>query len=282
MEHVQDLSKLREKISTVRKQGESIGFVPTMGFLHEGHLSLIRAARAQNGFVVVSIFVNPLQFGAGEDFAEYPRDLENDSRLAAAAGCDLIFTPEGQDFYPPGYATYVDVHGSVTQGLCGASRPGHFRGVTTVLVKLFNLVTPERTYFGQKDIQQCMVVKKMLDDLNYNIHFNIMPTVREADGLAMSSRNKYLTPGQRQSAPVLYQSLQQVESLIRGGVRNGAMLKEKVRRLIAAVPETEIDYIEIMEVDGLKPVEQVEKNCIVALAVKFGSTRLIDNIILEV
>jgi pantoate--beta-alanine ligase len=282
MEHLQDLLVLRERISTVRKQGKSIGFVPTMGFLHEGHLSLIRAARAQNDFVVVSIFVNPLQFGKNEDYAEYPRDLENDSRLAAAAGCDLIFSPAVRDFYPPGYATHVEVQGSVAQGLCGASRPGHFRGVTTVLVKLFNLVNPDRTYFGQKDIQQCLVVKKMLDDLNFNIQFKIIPTVREADGLAMSSRNKYLTPSQRAAAPVLYQSLRQAEALIRGGERNGTKLKEKVHRLIAAVPETEIDYIEIVEVDGLKPVEQVEKSCLVALAVKFGSTRLIDNIILEV
>lgn len=282
MEHLQDLLVLRERISTVRKQGKSIGFVPTMGFLHEGHLSLIRAARAQNDFVVVSIFVNPLQFGKNEDYAEYPRDLENDSRLAAAAGCDLIFSPAVRDFYPPGYATHVEVQGSVAQGLCGASRPGHFRGVTTVLVKLFNLVNPDRTYFGQKDIQQCLVVKKMLDDLNFNIQFKIIPTVREADGLAMSSRNKYLTPSQRAAAPVLYQSLRQAEALIRGGERNGTKLKEKVHRLIAAVPETEIDYIEIVEVDGLRPVEQVGKSCLVALAVKFGSTRLIDNIILEV
>ncbi|HAP32269.1 MAG TPA: pantoate--beta-alanine ligase [Firmicutes bacterium] len=282
MDYLQDLVTLRGKISTVRKQGNSIGFVPTMGFLHEGHLSLIRAARAQNDFVVVSIFVNPLQFGKGEDYAEYPRDLENDSRLAAAAGCDLIFSPAVRDFYPPGYATHVEALGSITQGLCGASRPGHFRGVTTVLVKLFNLVTPDRTYFGQKDAQQCLVVKKMLDDLNFNIQFKIMPTVREADGLAMSSRNKFLTPRQRAAAPVLYQSLRQVEALFRGGERNGAVLKDKVHRLITAVPETEIDYIEIVGVDGLKPAEQVEKSCLVALAVKFGSTRLIDNIILEV
>ena len=152
MEHVQDLSTMREKINTVRKQGNSIGFVPTMGFLHEGHISLIRAARAQNDYVVVSIFVNPLQFGKGEDYAEYPRDLENDSRLADSAGCDLIFSPAVRDLYPPGYATYVEVLSSVTQGLCGASRPGHFRGVTTVLVKLFNLATPDCAYFGQKDI----------------------------------------------------------------------------------------------------------------------------------
>ncbi|MEW5921667.1 MAG: pantoate--beta-alanine ligase [Bacillota bacterium] len=282
MEFVQDPATLRQKLHEIRRQGKSIGFVPTMGFLHEGHLSLIRAARAQNDFVVISIFVNPLQFGEGEDYEDYPRDLESDSRLAAAAGCDLIFSPAVRDFYPPGYATFVEVQGSITEGLCGTARPGHFRGVTTVLVKLFNLVAPEHTYFGQKDAQQCLVVKKMLEDLDYNLQFHIMPTVREADGLAMSSRNKYLTPRQRAAAPVLFQSLQQAESLIRGGERDVASLKDAMRNLIASVPETEIDYIEIVDTNELKPVEQVRGSCLIALAVRIGSTRLIDNIILEV
>ncbi len=282
MELVRDLAALREKVDTIRQQGKEIGFVPTMGFLHEGHLSLIRTARAQNAFVVVSIFVNPLQFGAGEDYEEYPRDLEQDSLLAGEAGCDLIFYPAVRNFYPPGYATFVEVQGSLTEGLCGAARPGHFRGVTTVLVKLFNLVTPHRTYFGQKDAQQCLVVKKMLKDLNYNIQFNIMPTVREPDGLAMSSRNKYLTPPQRANAPVLYQSLQQVEVLIRNGERDGEAVKDTMRSNIASVPGTEIDYIEIMDVDELKPISRLAGSFLIALAVRFGSTRLIDNIIMEV
>lgn len=282
MELVRDLAALREKLDIVRGQGKDIGFVPTMGLLHEGHLSLICTAKAQNAFVVVSIFVNPLQFGAGEDYEDYPRDLEQDSLLADKAGCDLIFYPAVRDFYPPGYATYVEVQGSLTEGLCGTARPGHFRGVTTVLVKLFNLVTPQRTYFGQKDAQQCLVVKKMLQDLNYQLQFNIMPTVREADGLAMSSRNKYLTPTQRVAAPVLYQSLQQVQKLIHSGERDGAAISEIIRSNIVSVPGTEIDYIQIMGVDELNPLSRLTGSCLIALAVRFGSTRLIDNIIVEV
>lgn len=282
MELVRDLAALREKLDPLRLEGKQIGFVPTMGFLHEGHLSLIRAARDENDFVVMSIFVNPLQFGAGEDFEEYPRDLKRDSDLSAGAGCDLIFYPRVKDFYPPGYATFVEVDGTLTEGLCGSARPGHFRGVTTVLVKLFNLVMPHRTYFGQKDAQQCLVVKKMLDDLNYNLKFIIMPTVRESDGLAMSSRNSYLTPDQRKSAPVLYQSLQEAYRLILEGLQETESIKEKIKNLIVSVPGAEIDYIEIVEVDGLKPVERVVGKCLIALAVRFGSTRLIDNIFVEV
>lgn len=281
MEIVEKMETLRQKLQAVRRQGRSIGFVPTMGFLHEGHLSLMRAARQQNDFVVVSIFVNPLQFGQNEDYEDYPRDLETDSRLAAAAGCDLIFSPPAQDFYPPGYATSVEVEGSMTKRLCGASRPGHFRGVTTVLAKLFNLVAPDDTYFGQKDAQQCLVVKKMLHDLNYGINFHIMPTVREADGLAMSSRNKYLNPRQRAVAPVLYQSLQQAEALILAGERDGAALKAAMHSRITSVPETVVDYIEIADTQGLRPLERLAGECLIALAVRLGSTRLIDNVIVN-
>ncbi len=282
MELVVDPLILRQRLSEIRRQGKSIGFVPTMGFLHEGHLSLIRAAKEQNDFVVVSIFVNPLQFGQNEDYEDYPRDLENDSRLAEAAGCDLIFSPEAQVFYPPGYATFVEVEGSISEGLCGAARPGHFRGVTTVLAKLFNLVSPDNTYFGQKDAQQCLVVKKMLQDLNYAINLHIMPTVREADGVAMSSRNKYLNPGQRAVAPVLYQSLQQAEALIRAGERDAAALKAAMRSRISAVPETVVDYIEIVDTQMLRPLERLTGSCLLALAVRLGGTRLIDNIIVNV
>ncbi len=282
MDLIRDLAALRERISLIRNQGKEIGFVPTMGFLHEGHLSLIETAKAQNTFVVVSIFVNPLQFGAGEDYEDYPRDLENDSRLAAVAGCDLVFYPVARDFYPSGYGTFVEVQGSITDRLCGASRPGHFRGVTTVLAKLFNLVEPHRTYFGQKDAQQCLVVKKMLEDLNYNVEFIIMPTVREPDGLAMSSRNKYLTPLQRKAAPVLYQSLQKANSLIDNGERDGKLIKELLECNIKTVPGAEIDYIQVVDVKKLEPLSQLAGTCLIALAVKFGTTRLIDNIIVEV
>lgn len=282
MEIIRDLTALRERLDTVRQQGKEIGFVPTMGYLHEGHLSLIRAADMEDDFIVVSIFVNPLQFGKGEDYEDYPRDLEHDSSFAAAAGCDLIFYPLAKDLYPSGYATFVDVEGNLTEGLCGAARPGHFRGVTTVLTKLFNLVAPQRTYFGQKDIQQCLVVKKMIKDLNFNIQLKIMPTIREEDGLAMSSRNTYLTPEQRAHAPVLFKSLQAARLLIQAGERDASVVKEMMLSRIVNVPGTEIDYLEIVEMDNLKLVDKVESDCLVALAVKFGDTRLIDNIIVEV
>ncbi len=211
---VTEISSLKCIIEEKKQKGSSIGLVPTMGFLHEGHLSLIRTAKAENDFVVGSIFVNPLQFGAGEDYEEYPRDLERDTKLANSAGCDLIFSPAVKEMYPPGYATFIQVE-KLTEGLCGASRPGHFVGVTTVVAKLFNLVQPDRAYFGQKDAQQAFVLIKMVEDLNMNLDVVVLPTVREPDGLAMSSRNKYLTPDQRKEATVIYRSLRKAEEQIR-------------------------------------------------------------------
>ncbi len=281
MQVIERISDLRSVLGDVRKKGWRVGFVPTMGFLHEGHLSLVRAARQENGYVVVSIFVNPIQFGAGEDYQDYPRDLEGDCKLASAEGCDLIFSPPVIEMYPPGYATFVEVE-KLTETLCGAHRPGHFRGVTTVVAKLFNLVAPDQVYFGQKDAQQALVLKKMVTDLNMDLQFHILPTVREDDGLAMSSRNKYLSPRQRREAAVLYRSLQEAERSIKSGVRSGQAVKEAMVSLITGAEGAEIDYVEIVQADNLLPLERLQGECLVALAVRFGKTRLIDNILLEV
>lgn len=281
MKVIDKISALRKTVGEVRNKGLSIGFVPTMGFLHKGHLSLVKAAREDNDFVVISIFVNPIQFGEGEDYDEYPRDLERDLALASDEGCDLIFSPTVKEMYPPGYSTFVDVE-KLTNTLCGAHRPGHFRGVTTVVAKLFNLVTPDRVYFGQKDGQQALVLKKMATDLNMNLAFHILPTVREEDGLAMSSRNKYLSPEQRRHAVVLYKSLQEVKKRIEDGERRSKTLKQIMLNMIGAAGYSQVDYVEIVETQNVLPVETVEGECLVALAVRFGKTRLIDNILVEV
>jgi pantoate--beta-alanine ligase len=281
LETIKDIARLREKIREVKKKGLSIGFVPTMGYLHEGHLSLMKTAKKENDFMVISIFVNPLQFGAGEDFEEYPRDLARDEMLARSVGCDLIFSPSVKEMYPSGYGTFVEVK-KLTEGLCGASRPGHFLGVTTVVTKLFNLVSPDRVYFGQKDAQQAFVLKKMVRDLNMDLEFIVLPTIREADGLAMSSRNKYLTPEQRKQAGVLYKSLKHARELIVEGERNVEVIKQAMANLISEAGMAEIEYIEIVDKENLKPLLTVNGECLIALAVKFGQTRLIDNIILEV
>ncbi len=281
MQVVGELRSIKEIIREVKKKEMTVGFVPTMGFLHEGHLSLVREAKAENDFVVVSIFVNPLQFGAGEDFERYPRDLERDKELAAASGCDLLFVPAAKDMYQQGFATSVDV-ARLTAGLCGASRPGHFRGVTTVVTKLFNLVCPHRAYFGQKDAQQALVLRRMIRDLNMDLDLIILPTVREADGLAMSSRNKYLSIGERKEAPVLYKSLLLARELIDHGERDAKVIRKSMEDLICSARGAVLDYLEIVDTDELKSLELIDGKCLVAVAVKFGTTRLIDNIFVEV
>jgi len=279
---VTEIASLKSIVAEQKQKGLEIGFVPTMGFLHEGHLSLIRRARAENDFVVISIFVNPLQFGAGEDYDEYPRDLQRDRELAESAGCDLIFSPAVKEMYPPGYATFVRVE-RLTECLCGASRPGHFLGVTTVVAKLFNLVRPDRAYFGQKDAQQAFVLKKMVEDLNMNLEVIVLPTVREPDGLAMSSRNKYLTPEQRNEAAVIYRSLRAAEEQIRKGEREAEAIKEKISSLISQQSRlAEVDYVEIVDSKELHPVSIINGRCLIAVAAKFGKTRLIDNVLVEV
>ncbi len=281
MDIIRTIPELKRIIGPVRTSGRTIGFVPTMGYLHQGHLSLVKAARSECDFVVVSIFVNPIQFGVGEDFEQYPRDLASDARMCQEEGVNLIFSPSEREMYPRGFDTRVQVE-ELTRGLCGRGRPGHFRGVTTVVTKLFNLVEPDIAYFGQKDAQQALVLKKMAADLNMNVTLKIMPTVRETDGLAMSSRNAYLSPDERKAALVLYKSLKQAEELIKDGSRNASKIIDTMKEIITGEPLAQLEYIEIVDTTNLEHIDYMEAEVLIALAVKMGQTRLIDNIIVEV
>lgn len=272
------VSEMQVMLDEARTRGASIGLVPTMGGLHEGHLSLIRRARSENELVVVSIFVNPTQFGPNEDLQRYPRDPARDQVLARAAGGDLVFSPTAEEMYPEPYSTWVEVVG-LTAGLCGASRPGHFRGVCTVVTKLLNICRPERAYFGQKDAQQLAVVKRMVRDLNLGVDIVPCPTVREADGLAMSSRNTGLTAPERAQAPALYRALRAADELVRGGERDATVLEEAMRGMLAEADLGRIDYVSIVQANDLSPVTTVSGECLIAVAVWFGGTRLIDNIV---
>jgi pantoate--beta-alanine ligase len=265
-----------QRLALNRRGKGRVGLVPTMGYLHEGHLQLVRAARKQSDFVVVSIFVNPIQFGPKEDFRRYPRDFRRDRRLLASAGADFIFCPSVEEMYPAGFATFVEVE-RLGDGLCGASRPGHFRGVATVVAKLFNIVMPDVAVFGAKDAQQAFVIRRMARDLGYHTRIVIVPTVREKDGLAMSSRNVYLSPEQRAEAPVLHRSLVLANKLIGQGERSAAKVKAAMRGLIQRESGGRIEYVEIIDTDELKPVKTIKGEMLVALAVHFGKTRLIDN-----
>jgi pantoate--beta-alanine ligase len=250
-----------------------------MGAFHEGHVSLMRRARADNDIVVVSIFVNPIQFGQGEDFDSYPRDLHSDLAQAERAGVDLVFAPSVEAIYPKSFRTYVDVI-ELTEGLCGASRPGHFRGVTTVVAKLFNLIGPHRAYFGQKDYQQSVAVRRLAADLSFDLDIVVLPTVREADGLAMSSRNVRLTPPQRRAASVLYASLSRAEERIRAGERSAPAILKAVRAMMEVEPLARIDYVALCHPNTLQPLNRIDGPALLALAVRFGETRLIDNCII--
>jgi pantoate--beta-alanine ligase len=266
--------------NSARINGKTIGLVPTMGAFHEGHLSLMRNARIENDLVVTSIFVNPTQFSPKEDFNAYPRDLESDSKLASQVGVDVIFAPTVNDMYPNGYATFVNVE-RITEKLCGASRPGHFRGVTTVVAKLFNIIRPHKAYFGQKDAQQCVVIKRMTEDLNFGIDILIMPTIRETDGLAMSSRNKYLNAQERQSALVLSKSLSMAKDMIKSGQTNAVDILHNMKQMIETEPLAKIDYVSIVDGETLDDIEEIKANTLIALAVFIGKTRLIDNVIIN-
>lgn len=281
MKIVTTKQELRAAIRGVKRAEKTIGFVPTMGFLHQGHLSLVKKARATTDFVVVSIFVNPLQFGVGEDYDEYPRDLNRDSSLLAEVGADLVFAPSVEEMYASGNSTQVEVLG-LTDVLCGASRPGHFKGVTTVVSKLFNLVQPDFAFFGQKDAQQVAVLKKMVRDLDFPLEIVALPIVREEDGLALSSRNKYLNPAERQSALVLSQALKLAEKLISAGEKNAEKICQKMVQLIENQPLAVIDYVELRSADSLELLPELQGQVLIALAVKIGKTRLIDNLQLEV
>ncbi len=255
------------------------GFVPTMGYLHEGHLSLVRRARAENDHVAVSIFVNPTQFGPHEDYSRYPRDLERDLRLLEPLGVDLVFAPSVEEMYPPGFQTWVIVEG-VSRPLEGAARPGHFRGVATVVTKLFNIVQPDRAYFGQKDAQQAVVIRRMVQDLNIPVEIVVCPTVREPDGLAMSSRNTYLNPEERRAATVLFRALQAAKARYEQGERDAERLREAMREVIQAEPLARLDYVSVADPETLQELDRVEDRALLSLAVYIGKTRLIDNILL--
>ncbi len=265
-----------------KQQGLTIGLIPTMGFLHDGHLSLVKAAGEAADIVVVSIFVNPTQFCAGEDFDDYPRDIERDQALLEQVRVDAIFAPSAREMYPNGYNTWVEVEGEISAKLCGASRPGHFKGVTTVVSKLFHICLPDQAFFGQKDAQQVMIIEKMVKELNFPLRIVRVPIVREADGLAMSSRNVYLDPEQRQQALVLNRSLRMASEAIAAGERNAAQVKSLIREMIGQSPQAQIAYAEIYDADDLSDVEEIQGRVLMALAVKFGTTRLIDNLIVEV
>jgi pantoate--beta-alanine ligase len=258
----------------------SVGFVPTMGFLHEGHLALVKRAKAENTAVIVSIYVNPTQFGPREDFGAYPRDLDRDLELLRKERADIIFVPSDDEMYPPGFSSWVDVE-KVTERLEGAARLGHFRGVATVVAKLFNLVQPTRAYFGQKDAQQIVVIKKMVADLNMNLEVVVVPTVRESDGLAMSSRNVYLGPKERQAATVLFKALTLARQLKKGGEKDAEEIRRQMTALIDKEPLARIDYVSIADANTLEELDLLDRPALVSLAVKMGKTRLIDNILLD-
>ncbi len=279
MEIIRTISEMRTAVRKARLEGGTVGLVPTMGYLHKGHLSLISRATQANRLVVVSIFVNPLQFGPEEDFGSYPRDLEGDCALAAQAGADIIFAPAVEEMYPGKTLTQVEV-ALLGDWLCGRSRPGHFRGVTTVVSKLFNIVQPDKAYFGEKDAQQLAIIKQMVLDLNFPVEIVPVSIVREEDGLAMSSRNVYLSAQARSDALVLNGALQQARRLYGAGERNSAKIRQEMLKMIEDAPGANVDYVEICDRSNLQPIESIDKGALVAVAVRFGKTRLIDNITL--
>ncbi|RLA98134.1 MAG: pantoate--beta-alanine ligase [Deltaproteobacteria bacterium] len=277
MEVIKSPSEMQQRASAWRREGKVIAFVPTMGYFHEGHLSLMREGRKRGDVLVVSIFVNPTQFGPGEDFDRYPRDMERDLRMAEEVGVDVIFAPTVEEMYPEGYQTYVEVE-KVTKYLCGLSRPGHFRGVTTVVTKLFNIVKPHVALFGQKDYQQLITIQRMVKDLNMDVEIVGMPTVREEDGLAASSRNVYLSPEERKAALSLHRSLRRAEELFSEGVRESQRILEEVKKVLEAEPLVKIDYVHVCDPETLEDIEgPIGERALVAVAAKVGITRLIDN-----
>jgi pantoate--beta-alanine ligase len=275
------ISGIRSAVTEARSEGSCIGLVPTMGALHEGHARLIEAARAESDFVVVSIFVNPTQFGPKEDFAKYPRTLDADLELCGKAGAAAIFSPRTEEIYPKGFHTFVEVE-KLQDVLCGASRPGHFRGVCTVVLKLFNIVQPDIAFFGQKDAQQALIIKHMIRDLDVPVTIRTLPTLREPDGLAMSSRNRYLSADERQAAPALHRSLQQAEKLIAAGVRDPAAIERGIVDELSKIPGLRIDYVQALESETLERPAILQGPTLIALAAFLGATRLIDNIQIDV
>jgi len=274
VQKIPDLRALRQELSG------TVGFVPTMGYLHEGHLALVKQAKRENSAIIVSIYVNPAQFGPREDFGAYPRDLDRDLGLLRKEGTDIVFVPLDDEVYPPGFSSWVNVE-KVTERLEGATRPGHFRGVATIVAKLFNIVRPTRAYFGQKDAQQVMVIKRMVADLNMDLEIIVVPTVREGDGLAMSSRNTYLNSGERQAAAILFKALTLAQQLRRGGEKDAEKIRRQMTALIEKEPLARIDYVSIADADTLEELKLLDRPVMASLAVSIGKTRLIDNVLLR-
>jgi pantoate--beta-alanine ligase len=279
MKTVTMIAGMKAAVIEARAKGQTIGFVPTMGYLHEGHLSLVRECRKTADVTVVSVFVNPLQFGPQEDFRQYPRDAERDAALLVKEGVDILFLPETREIYPEGYRTSVEVAG-LQDKLCGRSRPGHFKGVATVVLKLFNIVRPDYAFFGQKDTQQVVILLRMVEDLNVDVEIKVRPIIREPDGLAISSRNAYLSAEERRAALVLSKSLEEARRMFEKGERAAGPIRERLCRTIAAEPLARIDYVEVVDPSSLEPLQQIDGEALVALAVYVERTRLIDNMIL--
>ncbi len=280
MKIIESVNEMQEFSESLRRKGKKIAFVPTMGYLHDGHLSLMKEGKKLGDCLVISIYVNPTQFGHGEDLEQYPRDIEKDTKLSKDVGVDVILYPPDSEMYPEYYQTFVDVE-KVTKNLCGLSRPGHFRGVTTVCTKLFNIVKPHVAVFGKKDFQQFVTIKRMVEDLNMDLDIVGMPTIREADGLAMSSRNAYLKDNERESALSLSRSLETAKELFDNGERKAVNIIGKIKKFIEGHPHTEIDYVKICDTITMNDVEYIESESVIALAVRVGTTRLIDNYVFE-
>ena len=275
---IETISGIQSYVAACRKRGMKVGFVPTMGAFHEGHLTLMREARRNNDAVIVSIFVNPIQFSAGEDYDRYPRRLEQDTKMADSERVDVIFTPSVAEMYPKGFDTYVD-QSDLPGKLCGEFRPGHFRGVMTIVTKLFCIVKPDVAYFGQKDYQQSLIVRRTATDLNLEVAVKVLPTVREEDGVAMSSRNAYLGPKQRKDAACLITALNRAEDMVNNGESCAARVSTEMKRVIRKVKGTRVEYIAIVNSDTLEPVKEIKGKTLIALAVRIGKARLIDNVI---
>ncbi len=277
---IKKINEMSKACLAGRREGKTIGFVPTMGFLHNGHVSLIKKARVENDMVVVSVFVNPIQFLPGEDFSSYPRSFENDKKICKDEKVDILFFPSAEEIYPLRFSTFVE-ETDLSLPLCGKDRPGHFKGVTTVVLKLFNIIQPDTAYFGQKDAQQALVIKKMTEDLNIPVKVKVMPIIREKDGLAMSSRNRYLSADERRKAPAIYESLKMAEKMILEGEINALKIKKRIAEAVNSATGGKIDYIEIVCPVSMKALKRVESGALIAIAVKLGVARLIDNIIVK-
>ncbi len=281
MKIIETIPEIKKVLDDKRRAGKTIGLAPTMGYLHNGHLSLVKRAKKENDLVVMSIFVNPAQFSPNEDFDAYPRDLAHDAAVAEPAGADYIFAPEVAEMYPSGFSTYVEVDGPETKGMCAAGRPSHFRGVATVVAKLLEITDPDKAYFGRKDAQQLAVVRRMVKDLNMPTDIVGCAIVREPDGVAMSSRNVYLRPDERQAAVVLYKALKQAEDLIKRGEHSSAKIIDTIKRMIGGEPRAALEYAEVRETTGFSAPAKISGDVLLAVAARFGRARLIDNIIVS-